>query len=87
MKNIETIEQLKRIRSKMPNGKKDPWAKCCNSKRILLYRAMKRNSISELTAGELMVVEEWLDFYDKIKKENELNSAKISKKLGIWKKQ
>lgn len=74
---METIEQLRELRASMPNRKKDPWGTCCKSKRILMYRALKRNSVSELTAGELKIVKEWLAYVHTSRKRDERKSEQI----------
>lgn len=74
---METIEQLRELRASMPNRKKDPWGTCCKSKRILMYRALKRNSVSELTAGELKIVQEWLAYVQTSRKRDERKSEQI----------
>lgn len=66
-----TIEQLREIRKSLPVGKKDPWGECCKSKRILLQRALKRSTLTELTIGERGAVEEFLVHVMEVRNENE----------------
>ena len=67
---METIQQLRELRASLPLGKKDPWGQCCKSKRILIQRALKRDKVEDLTAGEKTVVEEFLAHYNQVMKEN-----------------
>lgn len=59
---MTTIEQLRKLRAEMTRGRKDPWTKCCKSKRILLQRALKKKTLTSLTAGEYAAVQEWLEY-------------------------
>lgn len=77
-----TIEQLRTMRANLPKGNKDPWGECCRSKRVLLQRAMKRNNIGELTIGEYTVVQEWLTFVAKTKKEAERANKQLEKAIA-----
>lgn len=74
---METIEQLRELRASMPNRKKDPWGTCCKSKRILMYRAFRKNNVSEFTDGELKVVQEWLAYVQTSRKRDERKSEQI----------
>lgn len=77
-----TMEQLREIRANLPKGKKDSWAECCKSKRVLLQRLLKRDSIADGTSGELAVLNEWLEHIKEVKKSNsefEKSIAKIVK--------
>lgn len=56
------IEQVRKLRAELPRGRKDPWTNCCKSKRILLQRALKKKTLSSLTAGEYAAVQEWLAY-------------------------
>lgn len=67
---MTTIQQLRDIRKALPMGKKDPWGKCCPSKRILFQRALKKETVAELTLGEQEVVTEFLNYYKSLKQEN-----------------
>lgn len=66
-----TIEQLREIRKSLPVGKKDPWGECCKSKRILLQRALKRSTLTELTIGERAAVQEFIAHCQAVRKEDE----------------
>lgn len=58
---MTTIEQVRKLRAELPRGRKDPWTKC-KSKRILLQRALKKKTLTSLTAGEYAAVQEWLAY-------------------------
>lgn len=77
-----TIEQLRTMRANLPNGRKDPWGDCCRNKRVLLQRALKRNNIGELTIGEYTVVQEWLAFVAKTKKDAERANKQLEKAIA-----
>lgn len=57
---MTTIEQVSKLRAALPRGRKDPWMNCCKSKRVLLQRALKKKTLTSLTAGEYAAVQEWL---------------------------
>lgn len=65
MEKATTLEQLREMRASMPNGKKDPWLGCCGAKRSLINRALRKKELSELTAGELAAVKEWVTYIKK----------------------
>lgn len=65
---METIEQLRKMRSELPKGKKDPWGHG-TSKRILLMRVLGKDSLTNLTAGEQDVVQEWVAYVKKFKQD------------------
>ncbi len=65
---METIEQLRQMRASLPRGRKDPWEHC-RTKRVLLIRALKRNSILEFTETERKVVTEWASYVKQQQKE------------------
>lgn len=73
---METIEQLRQMRASLPRGRKDPWEHC-RTKRVLLIRALKRNSILEFTNTERKVVKEWTDYV----KNQQLEAAKLEKSI------
>ncbi len=78
-----TIEQLRTMRANLPKGKKDPWGDCCRNKRVLLHRVLReRTSISELTAGEYTVVQEWLTFVAETRKETERANKQLEKAIA-----
>ncbi|MCM1034964.1 MAG: hypothetical protein NC229_01595 [Bacteroides sp.] len=60
---MDILKQLCELRKSLPKGKKDPFGTCCVSKRVLLNRALKRQSVKELTHGELAVVNEFVEYY------------------------
>ena len=64
------MEQLREIRANLPKGKKDPWGECCASKRVLLQRLLKKDSIAYATDGELTVLNEWLEHVKEVKRTN-----------------
>ncbi|MBQ7192326.1 MAG: hypothetical protein IJS00_05585 [Paludibacteraceae bacterium] len=77
-----TIEQLRTMRANLPKGNKDPWGDCCRNKRVLLHRALRRNNIGELTIGEYTVVQEWLTFVAKTKKDAERANKQLEKAIA-----
>ncbi len=79
---MKTIQQMRELRASLPQGKKDPWGECCPSKRILLGRALKKNDLRELTAGEFAVVQEWLEFTRKMKRETEIAVSQVEKTIA-----
>lgn len=76
---MTTLEELRSLRESLPNGKKDPYGKCCASKRVLLIRALKKTEFSELTLGEREVVEEFIQHCVNIKKDDKELIKQISK--------
>jgi len=76
---MTTLEQLRELRASLPNGKKDPWGKCCPNKRVLFNRAVKKGDFSQLTSGELGVVNEFLVHCKEVKKENKEFQKTIEK--------
>lgn len=76
---MSTIQQLRELRANLPVGRKDPWTACCKSKRVLFTRALKKESISDLTLGEQGVVREFLEHCAKVRKENERLEESITK--------
>lgn len=78
-----TIEQLRTMRANLPKGKKDPWGDCCRNKRVLLHRVLReRNAISELTAGEYSVVQEWLAYVAQTQRETERANKRLEKEIA-----
>lgn len=75
---MTTKEQLLAIRASLPNGKKYPggWG---TSEKVLFYRCMKKDSISDFTDGELTVLNEWLEHVKATKKENKEFEKTIQK--------
>jgi len=78
---MRTIEQLRELRRGLPRGKKDPWGGCCPSKRVLLNRLLKKDSLDLATDGEITVMNEFLQHCVAIKKENK-EYAKVIAKLA-----
>lgn len=72
-----TIEQLRELRASLPKGQKDPWCECCISKRTLLQRALKRNTLAELTTGEQAVVQEFIVHCKSVRDEKKKLAAEI----------
>ncbi len=79
---MTTIEQLRSLRESLPKGKKDPWGDCCANKRVLLQRALKRNSLGELTVGEYTVVQEFVAYAEQIKKDRENEVKQLAKAVN-----
>lgn len=77
-----TIEQLRSLRESLPTGKKDPWGDCCKNKRVLLQRALKRNTIGELTVGEYSVVQEFVEYANQVKKDRENEIKQLAKAVN-----
>lgn len=63
-----TIVQLRELRASLPKGQKDPWGECCRSKRVLLNRALRKNALTELTVGEQGVINEFVLYYNQLRK-------------------
>ena len=76
------MEKLRELRAKMPIGMKDPWGDCCLNKRVLLQRALKRDSIDAVTAGERAVIEEFLEFATNVRKEKEEKNARLTQTIN-----
>jgi hypothetical protein len=72
-----TIEQLRELRASLPKGQKDPWGECCINKRVLLQRALKRNTLAELTTGEQAVVQEFIGHCKSVRDEQKKLAAEI----------
>ena len=77
-----TIEQLRSLRESLPKGKKDPWGECCKNKRVLLQRALKRNTIGELTVGEYSAVQEFVEYVNQVKKDRENEIRQLAKAVN-----
>ncbi|MBR3647091.1 MAG: hypothetical protein IKN59_01700 [Paludibacteraceae bacterium] len=75
---MTTKEQLLEIRASLPNNRKYP-AHWSTSKKVLLYRALKKESIADYTDGELDVFNEWLEHVKAMKKENKEFEKSIQK--------
>ena len=76
---MTTLEQLRDLRASLPNGKKDPWGKCCPNKRVLFNRAIKKNDFAKLTSGELDAINEFLEHCKVVKRENKEFQKAIEK--------
>ena len=80
---MTAMEQLREIRANLPKGKKDAWGECCASKRVLLQRLLKKDSIADATDGELTVLNEWLEHVKEIKKTNNEVEKAIAKIVNL----
>ena len=79
---MESIQQLRELRASMPKGKKDPWGECCRNKRVLLGRAFHKVDLSDLTAGEKAVIEEWLAYVAQARKEINIANQKLERTIA-----
>mgnify|MGYP004490446105 CR=1 FL=1 len=79
---MTTIQQLRNLRASMPQGKKDPWGKCCKSKRVLLGRALRKDTIADLTDGEKSAVEEWLAYISQARQEINLANQELERTIA-----
>lgn len=79
---MESIQQLRELRASLPKGKKDPWGKCCHAKRVLLGRAFRKTDLSDLTAGEKAVIEEWLAYIPQARREINLANQKLERTIA-----
>ncbi len=79
---MESIQQLRELRANLPKGKKDPWFACCKNKRVLLGRALHKADLSDLTAGEKAVIEEWLAYIPQVKREINLANRKLERTIA-----
>lgn len=59
---MTTIEQMRALRVKLPKGKKNEWTKGSTTKKVMLWRALKKETLKQLTAGEYAAVQEWLEY-------------------------
>lgn len=76
------IKNLRALRDSLPNGMKDPFGQE-SSKRVLLLRALRRNSLLEATEGELAAIEEWLEYARDTKQKRQERNQRIEKKIPL----
>lgn len=79
---MESLQQLRELRASLPKGKKDPWFSCCINKRVLLGRALRKNTIAELTQGEYAIVNEWLGYVQQSKRDANLANQKLERTIA-----
>ena len=74
-----TIAQLRALRASLPRGKKDPFGKCCHSKRVLLTRALQKTSFMDLTEGEGEAVAIFLEHCKEMKARDKKFASSVAK--------
>lgn len=77
---MTTIEQLRSLRESLPKGNKDPWGNDKN-KRVLLQRALRKESIGELTIGEYAAVQKFVEFASQLQQDRERDIKQLEKTI------